>query len=771
MDAAARTGGLVLRQYDESDKTRLVELIGNAKVARFLASVPHPYTMADADVFFRDFLTRSDIQIYALSEADSPGILAGAVGLENIVHGKNSDDSNGTLSSAVLGFWLGEQYWGKGHMTHAVGEILCIAFEDLKLDQVHSTYFVDNVRSKRVHEKLGFIAVASKESNTLVHSLARDRAVEVEHVMLTREQWTLRNIALSNKNLVLDRQSIASSKSAEAAVFFLAALLAVFTGVHLLLSSVISQDLLRLNGGEYMDEIFHAPQTREFCMAYRRWKSPSIHTSAYDTFYDVMKMYDPKITTPPGLYVIAASYSIDVVGDHDCSSRSLRSLNTFFQAGTFVLLIATCRALSHNEKPENVMRGRLRASLVGMVLALSPVHCFTGLLYYTDPASTFFVLLVHYLTVCNHRNRNEGISSNAFTGAWTVARHALTSIAGVLAIACRQNNVVWVAFCMGIRILYYVEEEKLSKNSLVNECKRLWSCVSLRSWILQLFLNPISPSALWPFLCAIVAFIFSFVMNGYSVVLGDKSNHKPVWHLCQLLYFAVLTGSVFSLDWFVHRKHNIVCVFKSMLGSKGICWYRVLSSVFLVGLCAAAVAFANPTHPFMLADNRHYIFYIWRKTGLANKKDGVVQYLLSPIYVILWWGMLRRLRGNFPMSRHLDIEDVKDRDEVQLRRGKLSAKPLRSWFWILGFLLCTALVLVPAHLVEFRYFIIPSMLMQIHMLSVNDAPVDGIKWGGVPIGTLFFTLILHLMVNAITINVFLWKGFRAPDGSYARFMW
>ena len=37
-------------------------------------------------------------------------------------------------------------------------------------------------------------------------------------------------------------------------------------------------------------------------------------------------------------------------------------------------------------------------------------------------------------------------------------------------------------------------------------------------------------------------------------------------------------------------------------------------------------------HPFLLSDNRHYSFYLWRR---IYKLHPAVKYLLAPIYVLL----------------------------------------------------------------------------------------------------------------------------------------
>lgn len=48
-------------------------------------------------------------------------------------------------------------------------------------------------------------------------------------------------------------------------------------------------------------------------------------------------------------------------------------------------------------------------------------------------------------------------------------------------------------------------------------------------------------------------------------------------------------------------------------------------------------------HPFLLADNRHYTFYIWRR---LFKFHFMVPYLLAPIYLACAWAWFLRL-GEF----------------------------------------------------------------------------------------------------------------------------
>ena len=164
---------------------------------------------------------------------------------------------------------------------------------------------------------------------------------------------------------------------------------------------------------------------------------------------------------------------------------------------------------------------------------------------------------------------------------------------------------------------------------------------------------------------------------------------------------------------------------------------------------------------------------------MANKTDGITQYLLVPVYAAVWWGMLKRLREPAPKypalrtQEHVTFRDLSGRN----RRATIATQPQRSWFWILGFLVCTSTVLIPAHLVEFRYFIVPSLILQLYMLSAHTVITrhqrnDIVRTkGAVPIGSLLFTLMLHIVVNVATVHVFLWHGFVATDGSFSRFMW
>lgn len=62
----------------------------------------------------------------------------------------------GVTQSAVLGYWMGEPYAGKGLMTAAVRAAIEFAFETLHLNRVEAACLPHNAASIRLLEKVGF---------------------------------------------------------------------------------------------------------------------------------------------------------------------------------------------------------------------------------------------------------------------------------------------------------------------------------------------------------------------------------------------------------------------------------------------------------------------------------------------------------------------------------------------------------------------------------------------------------------------------------------
>ena len=228
------------------------------------------------------------------------------------------------------------------------------------------------------------------------------------------------------------------------------------------------------------------------------------------------------------------------------------------------------------------------------------------------------------------------------------------------------------------------------------------------------------------------------------------------------------------------------------------------ASLTLAGL--AIVHFNTIIHPFTLADNRHYMFYVFRYTILRRKW---VRYALVPAYVLCWSICWKALGGSQPTqnfatsgreeTRQQGSESKKSRTKSVKIKGShtdavLSAdSPTLST--ALLWLLATALSLITAPLVEPRYFIMPWVFWRLlapawpaYMPLVSSRRSEGgpgrLVGSLLSIGQrfdvrLFVETAWFLAVHLATAYMFIARPFswRAEDGSLLdggrvqRFMW
>ncbi|MCC7252205.1 GNAT family protein [Hyphomicrobium sp.] len=85
---------------------------------------------------------------FLVFEAESDRLIGGLT-LSNV--------RRGVTQSAMLGYWLGLPFVGKGHMTVAVRAVLPHAFESLRLHRVEAAAQPGNARSVGVLRRAGFV--------------------------------------------------------------------------------------------------------------------------------------------------------------------------------------------------------------------------------------------------------------------------------------------------------------------------------------------------------------------------------------------------------------------------------------------------------------------------------------------------------------------------------------------------------------------------------------------------------------------------------------
>ncbi|KIN08179.1 glycosyltransferase family 59 protein [Oidiodendron maius Zn] len=306
-------------------------------------------------------------------------------------------------------------------------------------------------------------------------------------------------------------------------------------------------------------------------------------------------------------------------------------------------------------------------------------------------------------------------------------------------------------------------------------------------------------SKLWPYIALLLSFSAFVLWNG-GVVLGDKANHVATIHLPQLLYlwpfiaffsFPIILPSALSL--LVSLSSPVVSLFSNSSNApqvstsssrtqgnrRFILTQAHISNAFLVVF--VVIKYNTLIHPFTLADNRHYVFYVFRYTILRHP---LIRYLLAPAYILSFYLSYLTLSNPIALAKPQFIPGT--------ARSAAQDNPKTSFMLI--FILSTGLSLITAPLVEPRYFIIPWVIWRLHVPTsyssrlsqrkprrsknresmfrslagaVKSLAVEGSAlwlWGE----TFWF-----LLINIITGYIFLYRGFEWPQepGKVQRFMW
>lgn len=141
--------GIILRKWRMEDAPDVARYADNENVARNLRDVfPHPYSLRDAETYLADCIAAGDEgRLCRALEADGRAVGSIGVFVGADVYSK----------SAELGYWLAEEYWGRGMMTQAVREICAEAFRRFGLARIYAEPFARNTGSRRVLEKAGFV--------------------------------------------------------------------------------------------------------------------------------------------------------------------------------------------------------------------------------------------------------------------------------------------------------------------------------------------------------------------------------------------------------------------------------------------------------------------------------------------------------------------------------------------------------------------------------------------------------------------------------------
>jgi [ribosomal protein S5]-alanine N-acetyltransferase len=163
-----------LRPWREGDQQDLVRHVNNRKVWLGLRDrFPHPYTLADAEAFLARVQTQDPLTVFAIAARDRP---FGGIGL---VLGDDVE-----RISAEIGYWLGEEFWGRGIATAAVLALTRQAFATFELNRLFAVPYADNAASIRVLVKAGY-----RHEGTLLAAAIKDGQIRDQELFaITRQE-------------------------------------------------------------------------------------------------------------------------------------------------------------------------------------------------------------------------------------------------------------------------------------------------------------------------------------------------------------------------------------------------------------------------------------------------------------------------------------------------------------------------------------------------------------------------------------------------------
>lgn len=113
---------------------------------------------------------------------------------------------------------------------------------------------------------------------------------------------------------------------------------------------------------------------------------------------------------------------------------------------------------------------------------------------------------------------------------------------------------------------------------------------------------------------AIASFAGFLWWNEGSVVLGDRTNHQFSLHFAQLGYFFAF-ATFFAWPQMLLDPRHIPTLLRRVRQSKLGAAFGIAA---LLACSLIAVRHFTYEHPFLLADNRHYTFYVWRRVVNAQ---------------------------------------------------------------------------------------------------------------------------------------------------------
>ena len=156
-----------LRPFELNDLTSLVKYANNYNIAKNLSNkFAFPYTTDHGIAFINFALSATPTEIFAIT---IKGEVIGSIGVypKLDVHCKNAE----------IGYWIAEEYWGKGIMPEAIKLMVNYGFKTFDITRIYASTYDINIKSQRVLVKAGFVLEAEFKETLYKNGTVYDEVI------------------------------------------------------------------------------------------------------------------------------------------------------------------------------------------------------------------------------------------------------------------------------------------------------------------------------------------------------------------------------------------------------------------------------------------------------------------------------------------------------------------------------------------------------------------------------------------------------------------
>jgi RimJ/RimL family protein N-acetyltransferase len=161
-----------IREFAPGDAATLARQCNNHHISRWMTDrFPHPYRLQDAHDWIehnRTVAAHGPPQNFAVVDRETDAVVGG-IGITpgTDVHGH----------TAEIGYWLGEEYWGRGIMSEVLPAFTRWVWQNRDLDRLWTGVFDGNGASRRVLEKAGYRYEGTMRGHVRKEGVLRDMHV------------------------------------------------------------------------------------------------------------------------------------------------------------------------------------------------------------------------------------------------------------------------------------------------------------------------------------------------------------------------------------------------------------------------------------------------------------------------------------------------------------------------------------------------------------------------------------------------------------------